>query len=509
MTETEMNLLRNDLLSFAAKALHELDGTIVSDDRYLEFLAAKLMEFIEGEIKRLIANAPPRHLKSQLGIVCLIAWILANHPQKKILLLAGSASLAEKHARAIRSILRAPWYRATFRTRLLKGHGSATHFVTTAGGEVYAASIHANVTGRGGDIILIDDPHDTDDAGKRQPLDDVIERYNKNVKSRLNNHRTGRILLVAHRVSEDDLTAHLLARGGWEHVVLPVVATRDHTYKAAGIVWRRRKGELLQADAMDEESIAELRQTQFNFDFLYQQDCDGQALPSITAKHFPIMAQESYADMPRVISVDPGNNDGKHSSFSVAHVWAFDRENFVLIDGERAQCKFKDLKEMVRLLIKRHSPWAVLIENTANGPALISELNRIFKARYLIVPITPRGSKSARFIRHVDKIIQGRVRLTGHHEYWAEVIEEFSVFPHGKHSDQIDAFTQMADYVEEHGALAKPAPRMTQHPMVVGCNSQAFNYDPRLMSAADLKKPGIGVGRGNSQFAATKAWVVK
>ena len=88
-------------------------------------------------------------------------------------------------------VIRASWYRATFRTRIKKGHGSATHFVTTAGGVVFPAPIHANITGRDGDIIVIDDPHDTDAADKPQPLAEVIERFNKNVKSRLNSQRTG------------------------------------------------------------------------------------------------------------------------------------------------------------------------------------------------------------------------------------------------------------------------------------------------------------------------------
>src|SRR5450759_1311338 len=90
------SLLRDDFLSFASKALRELDGTILSEDRYLDYLASKLTAFADGEIKRLIVNAPPRHLKSQLGTVCLTAWILGHHPNKKIIVLAGSARLAGK-----------------------------------------------------------------------------------------------------------------------------------------------------------------------------------------------------------------------------------------------------------------------------------------------------------------------------------------------------------------------------------------------------------------------------
>jgi predicted phage terminase large subunit-like protein len=510
------SLLRDDFLSFARKALRELDGTILSEDRYLDYLASKLTAFADDEIKRLIVNAPPRHLKSQLGTVCLTAWILGHHPNKKIIVLAGSARLAEKLARPIRAILQAKWYRNIFPTRIKKGHGEATNFATVDGGEVFAASIHANITGRGGDIIILDDPHDTNDAGNPHQLAKAIGRFNKNVKSRLNNHRTGRFLVIAHRVSEADLSAHLLARGGWQHVVLPFLATRDETYKTDCGIWRRRKGELLRADDADDEHIAELKQTEPNFDMLYQQDCDGQARLPIMAELFPIFAPDTIAHLPRVLSIDPGATDGDDASFSVIQVWAFDAKNYYLLDDYRAQCEFEDLKRKARHLRKLHRAYAILIENTANGPGLISQLKRKLKARCLIVPITPRGSKTARLNRHIDKIRQGRVQLAADAAYWVEFTDEIVVFPYGKHDDQVDAFTQMADFVDQHGALAKPPQRMTPDiPMVVSGNSQGSGWGHRSLPTAKPGERGICIARGNSHYAPNgpfiqaKAWVVK
>jgi len=510
------SLLRNDFLSFARKALRELDGTILSRDRYLDYLASKLTAFADGEIKRLIVNAPPRHLKSQLGTVCVAAWILGHHPNKKIIVLACSARLAEKLARAIRAILQAKWYRDIFPTRIKKGYGEATNFATADGGEVYASSIHANITGRGGDFIIVDDPHDTDDAGKPHRLAKAIKRFNKNVKSRLNNHRTGRFLVIAHRVSEADLSAHLLARGGWQHVVLPFLAPRDETYKTDGVIWRRRKDELLRADAADDEYIAEVKQPGSNYDMLYQQDCDGQARLPITAEHFPIFAPDTIAHLPRVLSIDPGTTDGDDVSFSVIQVWAFDPKNYYLLDQYRAQCEFEDLKRKARHLRKGYRAYAILIENTANGPVLISQLKRKLKARCLIVPITPRGSKSSRLNRHIDKIHQGRVQLAADAVYWIDFTEEIVAFPYGKHNDQVDAFTQMADFVDQHGALAPPQSMTTTDiPIVASGNSQGSGWGHRSLPNAKPGERGICVARGNSHYAPNgpfiqvKAWVVK
>jgi predicted phage terminase large subunit-like protein len=507
------NLLRNDFLSFARKALRKLDGTILSDDPYLDYLASKLTAFADGEINRLIVNAPPRHLKSQLGTVCLTAWILAHRPNEKIIVLACSARLAEKLARTIRAILQAKWYRNIFPTRIKKGHSEATNFATTDGGEVFAASIHANITGRGGSIVVVDDPHDTDDAGKPHQLAKAIKRFNKNVRSRLNNQRTGRILVIAHRVSEADLSAHLLARGGWQHVVLPFLATRDETYKTDGGIWRRRKDELLRADAADDERIAELKQTD-NFDMLYQQDCEGLARLPITAKHFPTFAPDTIAHLPRLLSIDSGTTNGDYASFSVIQVWAFDVRNYYLLAQYRAQCEFDDLMRKARKLRKVHGAYAILIENTANGPALISQLKRKLKGRCLIVPITPRGSKAARLNRHIDKIRQGRVQLAA--DLWAEFTDEIVAFPYGKHDDQVDAFSQMPDFVDQHGALAKPPHSMTTDiPMVVSGNSQWSGWGRRSLPSAKPGERGICAARGNSHYAPNgpfiqaKAWVVK
>ena len=108
------SIVRNDFLLFAQVALRELDGTEMSDDRYLELLASELMRLADGSSKRLLINLPPRHLKTQLCTICFAAWLLAQRPQEKILIVSYSQELAEDIARAIRKILQAPWFKKTF-----------------------------------------------------------------------------------------------------------------------------------------------------------------------------------------------------------------------------------------------------------------------------------------------------------------------------------------------------------------------------------------------------------
>ena len=310
-------------------------------------------------------------------------------------------------------------------------------------------------------------------------------------------------MLLPIAFSDMDLSAHLLAQGKWQHVALPLIAIRDETYDTDYGVWHRRKGELLRPDAEDEDDIAQLKKTLVNPDFhlLYQQDCDGQGRLAIAATHFPTFTSGSYARLHCVLSVDPGTTDEDDASFSAIQVWAFDDRNFYLIEQWRKQCEFDELKRMVRRFKTRHQPDAILVEKTANGPALIAELRRKLN-RQLVVPITPRGSKSARFNRHIDKILDHRVQLPQDAEFYAEFVNEFVEFPHGEHTDQVDAFTQAADWIEQHRALASQPRRASPLvPMVAAYNSQ---YSAVTYSNSTTNKPGqpgICAWRGNSNYA--------
>ena len=138
---------------------------------------------------------------------------------------------------------------------------------------------------------------------------------------------------------------------------------------------------------------------------LYQQDCDGRARAPIAAHHFPTFAPDNLMHLHRVLSVDAGTSDSDDASFSVIQAWAFDQNNLYLIAQFREQCDFDDLERKVRRFNTNHRPNAILVEKTANGPALISKLKRKMpKGRDLVVPVIPRGSKTARFNRHIDKI---------------------------------------------------------------------------------------------------------
>jgi predicted phage terminase large subunit-like protein len=447
-------LLSRDFLSFARKAISELEGTKIDNEPYLKYLAHELDQFANKATRRLIVNLPPGHLKTSLGSVSLAAWMLAHDPTLKVILVTHAEHLSKAIARNILAILQAPWFKQVFETRIKKGHAEVTDFGTTSGGGVFVTSFHGRFTGRRADVILVDDPHDIADG--HEQIESTIEIFSTVLMSRLNDHKTGRVLVVAHRVHERDLSAQLMQKRKWKHVVLPLVATKDQTYETEFGNWPRRKGELLRPNVYDLEDVEELRESSFNpnFEMLYQQDYDFQALPAIRADHFVAF----FGPMPSgpvVLSVDAGMTRGRSSAYSVIQAWKLSGDARYLVDQFREQADFVDLRNNLRRFRKAYRPVAILIERAANGHALISDLSRRSPGiAKLVVPVDPDGrSKSARLRVHAETIIAKRIHLPDDASWRDDFVTEFVEFPHGKFTDQVDATTQ---FLDRAGELARP-----------------------------------------------------
>jgi predicted phage terminase large subunit-like protein len=492
MTPQMKALLRKDFLSFARKAIQELDGTKIGQQPYLRCLASKLDQLAEGEIRRLLINLPPGHLKTQLGSVCLPAWLLAHQPSLKIIIVTHAEHLSTTIARNIRTIALSPWFKEVFKTRIPKGHAAVEDFGTTAGGGVFVTSFRGRFTGRRADIIIVDDPHDISDSPEE--IADTIKSFNTVLMSRLNSRKTGRVLVVAHRVHEHDLSSFLLKDKKWALVVMPMIATRDQTYDTASGKWRRHQGELLRPDAFDPEDIEELRANSVSpdFDMLYQQDCDLQSLPSIRAEHFPTITELLPPNAPVVLSVDPGMTNKAKSAFSVVQVWRVGTDRHHLLDQFREQCDYSDLLDEVRRYRKKYGAVAILIERAANGHALISALRRKYsrKLSKLIRPIDPDGrSKSARLRAHAETIIAKRIHLPADVPWRDDYIAEFVDFPHGKFTDQVDATTQFLDQARELATL-QPSLRTHGGSLILNSGARSVTFTPP--GGGDR---GLGMGR--------------
>jgi predicted phage terminase large subunit-like protein len=431
-----MNILysiRNDFTAFVEKTFREVEGKKLEMNDYVEYLCYQIVR----ASNRHVINLPPRHCKTAIAAVCLAAWTLGHDPATRIMLVAGSEDLAEEIARKVRDVLRASWFMKAFpRTALSRNKSRKMDFATDVGGGLYAASIHGNITGRGADLIIVDDPLDIADA----------------IVSRLNNARTGKIVIIMHRLHEDDLSGHVWKQGGWSRTVLPLIAPRTKTFDLGYRQWERKKGEILRPEAFSQREIKRLQKHE-NFQLLWQQNALGNSFKAMKRRHFSTFSALPEAGV--ILSIDPSLVGASNCSFNVIQAWCRDGDHYFMSDQWRAQCGYLDLRCECLRMIRLHRPVAILVERTGNGAALLDE----FGKRHNMLPIVPDGSKLDRF-RQVSRIIRsGKVLLKEDAPWREEFLDEMIHFPTGPGDDQLDAATQALSWLREHPPLPKPAER--------------------------------------------------
>ena len=230
-------ILRLDLGYFAHHCFCELNPQAVFlPNWHIEVIAAKLAAVRAGRIRRLIINLPPRHLKSLLASIAFPAWCLGHDPSAQILCVSYAQELADKLARDCRSIMTSPWYRQIFPTCLAPHRQAVQEFITTRQGYRLATSTGGVLTGRGADLILIDDPLKPEEALSEARRNATNDWYANTLYSRLNDKRRGGIVIIMQRLHEDDLVGHVLGQEPWEVVSFPAIAEADEVH-AIETIW--------------------------------------------------------------------------------------------------------------------------------------------------------------------------------------------------------------------------------------------------------------------------------
>jgi hypothetical protein len=211
-------------------------------NRHLEAIAYQLERVRRGEIKRLIINMPPRSLKSVTASVAFPAFVLGHDPTRRIICVSYSGDLAKKHANDFRAVVEAPWYRGLFPGTRIGQKDSESEIELTARGLRLATSVGGTLTGRGGDLIVIDDPLKPDDAYSETKRNACNEWYKNTLLSRLDDKRTGAIIIVMQRIHVDDLAGFVTSQSDeWEVLNLPAIAELDEIIPISDtkVHWRR------------------------------------------------------------------------------------------------------------------------------------------------------------------------------------------------------------------------------------------------------------------------------
>lgn len=450
-------LLRADFVGFLVRAFYELNpDTPLHMAPYIELMAARLEECRLGRIKRLIINLPPRHLKSHTVSIAFVAWMLGHQPSSPIICASYGQDLADKLGLDTRKLMQSAFYKALFPTRLAPDKQAVSDFMTTAGGGRMATSVGGVLTGRGANLIIIDDPLKPEDALSEPKRQDVNNWFDSTLLSRLNDKATGCIIVIMQRLHQDDLVGHILTQDDWTVVSFPAIAETDEQVTFETIFgprsFRRVSGEALHPAR---ESATRLRVTQeqigtYNFSSQYQQN----PIPvggAIVKTHWlmtyeAIPAEENIKY--RLMSCDTAVKTKDINDYSVITFWVVDKQDrYYLVDVIRKKLEYPDLKRTIVEAAARFRPNKILIEDKSSGSSLIQELKREGMSKVLPY-VPPAGQDKIMRLHTLTHLFEaGKVFLPAQAPWLHDYRLELLGFPGSKNDDQVDSTTQALDYL--------------------------------------------------------------
>jgi predicted phage terminase large subunit-like protein len=429
------------------------------DGPHHKIMAKKFQEIADGKCKRLIINMPPRHTKSEFASYMLPAWFLGKYPGKKIIQCSNTAELAVGFGRKVRNLVGSEAYSKIFPNVALRSDSKAAgRWATNANGDYFAIGVGGTVTGKGADLLIIDDPHSEQEAAiaatNPEVYDKVYEWYSSGPRQRL--QPGGAIVVVMTRWSLRDLTGKILKssieRDGdmWDVINFPAILPDDKPLWPA--FWP-----LTELLALKEE----LPVSKWNAQ--YQQSPTSEEGALVKREWWKLWEADRPPNCNFVIqSWDTAFTKNERSDYSACTTWGVfykdedERDpHIILLDAFKERMEFPELKAKAIRMYKEWEPDAFIVEAKASGAPLIFELRRMGIPVSEFTP-TRGNDKIARLNSVTDLFASGKVWAPG--TRWAdEVMEEMAAFPNSDHDDLVDSSTQALIRFRKGGFVSLPS----------------------------------------------------
>jgi predicted phage terminase large subunit-like protein len=469
LTESDLRVLEAQLLK-----LEKLKERELCQDKFIKFvekvwptfisgrhhkiMAAAFERVAKGELKRLIINMPPRHTKSEFASYLLPAWFLGRFPHKKVIQTSHTAELAVGFGRKVRNLVDSDVYSNIFPNLSLQVDSKAAgRWNTSKGGDYFAIGVGGAVTGKGADLLIIDDPHSEQEAAlaatNPEVYDKVYEWYTSGPRQRL--QPGGAIVVVMTRWAQRDLTGQVIKssaqRGGeeWEVIEFPAIMP---------------SGKPLWPEFWSLEELSALKEELPNskWQAQYQQNPVGNESAIVKRDWWKIWEEDKPPECDYILQTwDTAFEKHQRADYSAGTTWGIfynhkdgGRPNIILLDTYKKRVEWVDLKRDVLDQYNEWEPDGMLIEKKATGAPLIYEL------RAMGIPVqeyTPsKGQdKIARLNSVSDIIASGKVWVP--QTRWAEeLVDEIAAFPSGEHDDLVDATTLALMRFRQGGFLRLP-----------------------------------------------------
>jgi predicted phage terminase large subunit-like protein len=455
--EEYLAILRTDFVAFVERAFRELNPkTEFQLNWHIEVIAEALEQCRTGKLRRLIINVAPRSLKSHMTSISFVAWLLGHNPAARIACASYGQDLSEKLAGDCRLLMASQWYQDLFpETRLSTDKSAVRDFETTEKGSRIATSVGGAFTGRGGEFILIDDPLKPDEAVSETQRSKVNDWCANTLMSRLNDKRTGCIILIIQRLHEDDLVGHVLDKEQWKVLRFAAIAEDDENYVINSPYgtrhFQRRAGEALHPEREPLEALNQLCKDlgEYNFAGQYQQapaPLGGGLVKAEWFKTYTVAEKPAQFDV-ILQSWDTANKSTERNDYSVCTTWGVKDNHVYLLHVFRKRLDYPDLKRKVRELEEVFHPQTILIEDQGSGIPLIQEL--VNEGMQSIKKYKSTLEKIVRMNSVTSVIENGFVHLPEKELWLDEYLHELTIFPNGKYDDQADSTSQALDWVKD------------------------------------------------------------
>ena len=440
-----------DFLSFVQ---HMWGDTFVLG-RHHKIIANKFNRISKGKLKRLIVCLPPRHSKSEFASTYLPAWMMGLNGALKIIQCTHTAELAVRFGRKVRNLIDSQEFQKIFPDlKLQADNKSAGRWTTNQDGESFYAGVGGAITGRGADLLIIDDPHSEQDALSPKAMDSAYEWYTSGPRQRL--QPGGTIIIVMTRWSTKDLVGRLLKKQGddhadkWEVIEFPAIMPETDNPLWSEF-WKKEEllgvkaslpvakwnAQWMQNPTAEEGSIVKRE---------WWQNWDGEKVPAY-----------NYV----IQSYDTAFSKKETADYSAITTWAiFEHDddgqpNIILLDAKRVRADFPELKRLAWDEYKYWEPDCVLIEAKASGTPLTQELRRMG------IPVTAytpsRGQDKVARMNSVAPIFESGMVWLPDETFADEVREECASFPYGDHDDHVDSMTMALMRFRQGGFLSLDA----------------------------------------------------
>ena len=447
LKKQKQELIRNDFMSFVKEVWPEF-----IEGRHHKEIADKFNKIASGKIKRLIINMPPRHTKSEFASFLLPAWMVGRKPDLKIIQTTHTTELAIRFGRKAKVLIDSPEYQRVFETRLDPDSQAAGKWETEQKGEYYAAGVGSAITGRGADLLIIDDPHSEQDAMNPEALERAYEWYTSGPRQRL--QPGGAIVLVMTRWNQKDLTGKLLSAQSklkadqWDVVEFPAILPSNKPIWPE--YWKLKELEGVKASL----SIGK-------WNAQWMQNPTAEEGSILKREWWQLWEKPSIPPLQHIIqSYDTAFSKKETADYSAITTWGVfypnedSAANLILLDAMKERLEFPELRKTALEQYQYWKPDTVIIEGKASGMPLTYELRKI---GIPVINFTPsKGQDKHSRVNAVSPMFESGMIWAPDEEFADEVIEECASFPYGDHDDLVDSTTQAIMRFRQAGFVKLP-----------------------------------------------------